>query len=205
MGARDGDLELGPEPEERARQLFADALLRERFEPGAERVERSLERALERIRSEADTRVPGRPRRLSLPLAAGAAAGLLLLLFALLPGTATAGELVDRALASARIEADRRYAVEIERGAGSGPSRLELDVRGGRSFLVRIDSGLLGGFRAGWDGERVWVVPARSLLPVLVGHAPAALHEWLESRGEGLPFLQLTAVLEQLARDYDVR
>jgi hypothetical protein len=198
----------GCDPEQLADHLLLDSLLREVHAPDAAAARDRVARAMARI-----PHIHGpRRHRLTLiqthrSLAVAATllvcAGVLWFLFGVTSPTAYAA--LNRALVSAKVAADRFYQVVVERSL-PGPARIEasLYVNGGRKFAVEVKDMPAGTLWAGGNEEHVWLVPAFPPFPVFVSDDPRLMNAWLERQDVQLPFLQITTVLENMQRSYDI-
>lgn len=79
-----------------------------------------------------------------------------------------------------------------------------LFVRGEDKFAFRQPAPL-GTAWMGSDGDFFWLIPGAPVGPILISENPAMLEKWKAEKEIGLPFLQVTAVLERLAKFYDLR
>lgn len=123
------------------------------------------------------------------------------------PGETTAMAAMAKASAAAEALVDREYLVRAEL-VDAGPRKhweARLYVRGGRKFAVRFP-GVAGEVWAGTDGGQAWIVPALPILPVRISPNPIWLDAWLDDgRVDGVrPCLEISALLERLAKHYDL-
>lgn len=196
---------------ERARELFVDALIEERYAPGRERVERSLRRALERLdeeRAEGHRERELRPTRRHAAWLSGVAAAGLVAWLSLggTASTASAAATLERAVAVAAANVDRTYAFRARRGRGGSAFIGELQLRGDRRFHGRRRYGANGAeAHFGCDGEEVWVVPADESEPVRRSSDNSLFTHWLREHGVHAPLIRAGEVMRQLSRyEYDL-
>lgn len=121
-------------------------------------------------------------------------------------GGHAAADTVQLSIDNALQPRDREYEVFVER-SDLKFFTFSLYVRGGTHFALRLPSPLAGDKQplwAGSNGQQVWVLPLVG--PALIANDLQPLRDWLAGKGElSVPFLQITAVLHRMRRDYSLR
>ncbi|MCY2968858.1 MAG: hypothetical protein NT069_35390 [Planctomycetota bacterium] len=114
--------------------------------------------------------------------------------------------LVDRAYQAALAEQDRTYQVLFTPIVGPAREREgTLRVRGGRRFVyTHPGPGPFGArFLIGGDSGDYWFVPPVG--PALIHDQEGFIAQWMKQADAELPFLQISALLERLKTDYDLK
>ncbi|MFO0947154.1 MAG: hypothetical protein U1D30_14620 [Planctomycetota bacterium] len=194
--------------------LFLDSLLQEVHHSDSQTVEQRVQRVMAAIDQEAgkpqeseevaSVSKTSRRRWLvsSLSMAAGVA-GVGTAWFFSGANTATAQEALELALLEFKVPVDRHYQITTTL-AGPSENKIvsDLYVQGGEKFALHQPTPLGTHLWIGSNGTKVWFVPA--IGPVFVSNDPAEVRQWIEDRQLPVPFLQVTAILSLMARDYEL-